>query len=138
MSLITRHVVKALIKAEDTGRFFIIRSSIPIMPGWSLVGGGMTSTENETDAPYREIEEELSIPKDAFSSIKKRDGIYTSHNRIFFIPITMHNHLFEMTVPKEVDFHPKTNWEILETRWVSESDMNSLLGDHYRALANHH
>lgn len=137
MALITRHVVKALIKAEDTGRFFIIRSSIPIMPGWSLVGGGMNPTENESGALYREIEEELHIHKDAFSSAKKRDGVYTSHNRIFFIPITMHNHLFEMTVPEEAGFAPKTNWEILETRWVTDMEMNALLGEHYRALANH-
>ena len=137
MPLITRHVVKALIRAVDTGRFFIIRSTIPIMPGWSLVGGGMGVHENEIDALYREIKEELRVTKEAFSKIEKRNGIYTSHNHILGIPITMHNHLFEVTVPIEANFKPKPNWEVAESRWVTETEMNSLLGEHYRKLANH-
>lgn len=138
MALFTRNVVKAVIKAEDTGRYFIIRSMIPIMPGWSLVGGGMTRNENEFDAITREIKEELRVGADTFSSIKKRNGSHSSHHSFFGVPITMDTRVFEALVSKEADFKPRPNWEVAESKWVTESEMEILLGDHYRNLTNHH
>lgn len=137
MPLITRHVVKAIIKAEDTGRYFIIRSSIPIMPGWSLVGGGITPGEDVETALFREIEEELRLPRQAFSRAEKRDGIYTSNNRFLGIPVTMHTRVYEVIVPRESNFKPQPNWEVAESKWVVKNEMDSLLGEHYRNLANH-
>ncbi len=134
MTLYTRNVVKAIIKAEDTGRYFIIRSTIPIMPGWSLVGGGMEKHETELEALTREAREELRVSPDAFSSIKKRNGIHSSRHVFFGIPIKMETQVFEALIPHEADFKPRTNWEVAESRWVSENEMNELLGDHYRAL----
>ena len=137
MPLFTRHVVKALIKAEDTGRYFIIRSSIPIMPGWSLVGGGITGGEEIEEALFREIEEELRLPRQVFSRFEKRNGIHTSHNKFFGFPITMHTRLYEVIVARELNFKPRPNWEIAESKWVTESEMNDLLGEHYTKLARH-
>lgn len=134
MSLITRHVVKALIRAEDTARFFIIRAPIPLMPGWSLVGGAIKKGEDPTDALFREIKEELRLEKEIFSRIEKQSDIQTWNYKLLGIPITQHTRLFILTIKKEIDLKANLNWEIAESRWVSESDMKSLLGTHYRKL----
>jgi 8-oxo-dGTP pyrophosphatase MutT (NUDIX family) len=137
MALFTRNVVKAVIKAEDTGRYFIIRSTIPIMPGWSLVGGGMEKGENELEALTREVREELRVGPDAFSTINKRNGTYSSQHVFFGIPIAMETCIFDALVPHEADFKPRPNWEVAEYRWVSGAEMEILLGTHYLTITKY-
>lgn len=137
MSLWHRTVAKAIIRADDTGNYFIIRSTIPIMPGWSLVGGGISKHESPEKGLLREIQEELRLDRSAFSTLNKRVSTIITHHWILGIPITMTTHMFDLAVPVEKNFAPRPNWEIRSWKWAAISDMHTQLGYHYFQLFTH-
>ncbi len=134
MTLWHRTVAKAVIRAEDTGRYFIIRSTIPLMPGWSLVGGGITKNEDPEQGLVREIGEELRVGRSSFGQITKRAHTLTSHHSIFGIPVDMTTHVFDVVTPSESSFEARTNWEVAESKWCEKNEALTLLGEHYRQL----
>jgi 8-oxo-dGTP pyrophosphatase MutT (NUDIX family) len=83
----------ALIKAEDTGRFFfVLRSSLTSYPSkWSLCGGKIHSDEHVLDGLTRELSEELGFVPEitkwaAFNSFLSNDEKFSYYSLILLTP----------------------------------------------------
>lgn len=128
----SRRVVKAVIRAKDTGRYLLIKDTLPLMPGYSFPGGGVEKGEDLYTALMREMEEELGINDSVVTYTNTKKSMLSKH--IFYIlRVTQNTHIFTGEVANEnITFTP--NYEIAEVIWATEEKMLKTLNPHYIRL----
>lgn len=128
----SRRVVKAVIRAKDTGRYLVIKDTLPLMPGYSFPGGGVNKDEDLYVALIREMREELGVDDSVIKYTNTHKSLLSKH--VFYIlRVTQNTHIFTGEIATEaIDLTP--NYEIAEVLWVTEDKMVQILHPHYRRL----
>lgn len=117
--------VKAIINCEDY--ILLVRHSYN--RGWTFPGGGINLGEKPQQAIARELKEELNIEVGEFNFLQSIDSDREyKRDKIYIFGLTIDSLTKNMIEIDQV--------EIVETRWVKEEEVKSLLNKFNQQIFN--
>ena len=100
---------------------------------WDMPKGKLDKEEKLEDCAIREVEEETGLKKVELIS-PLTITYHTYHEGTKFI--LKEGHLYIMKVNNEQELIPQTDEDILEIRWVKESDLDKYKKDSFPSIAD--